>query len=89
MIERIVEYSVRNPLVIHDVGEVFQGSGFAAFAQALEGGAVVRAYESAGRTAHATLRALGREWEADFGPNEIKTFHLGDDGVREVNLLEW
>ncbi|HEY6054843.1 MAG TPA: hypothetical protein VIU86_12970, partial [Gaiellaceae bacterium] len=54
-----------------------------------DGGLVVRAYESAGRAAHATLRALGREWEADFGPNEIKTFHLGDDGVREVNLLEW
>jgi alpha-mannosidase len=54
-----------------------------------DGGVVVRAYESAGRAASVRLRALGREWEADFGAHEIKTFHLDDDGVREVNLLEW
>jgi aspartyl-tRNA synthetase len=34
---------LRNPLVIHDVTEVFRGSPFAAFAKAIEGGAVVRA----------------------------------------------
>ena len=34
---------LRNPLVIHDVGEVFRGSGFSAFAQALETGSLVRA----------------------------------------------
>jgi aspartyl-tRNA synthetase len=34
---------LRNPLVIHDVTEVFRGSDFAAFAKAIEGGAVVRA----------------------------------------------
>jgi alpha-mannosidase len=53
-----------------------------------DGGLVVRAYESAGQAAHATLRVLDHEIEADFTPHEIKTFHLGDD-VREVNLLEW
>ena len=53
-----------------------------------DGGLVVRAYESAGEAAHATLRVLDREIEADFGPHEIKTFHLGE-GVREVDLLEW
>jgi aspartyl-tRNA synthetase len=34
---------LRNPLVVHDVGEVFRGSGFSAFASALEAGSVVRA----------------------------------------------
>ena len=34
---------LRNPLVIHDVSEVFRGGGFAAFAEALEAGAHVRA----------------------------------------------
>ena len=34
---------LRNPLVIHDVTDVFRGSGFTAFAGAIEAGAVVRA----------------------------------------------
>ena len=51
-------------------------------------GLVVRAYESAGRPASAAIRVLDTQIEADFGPNQIKTFHLGDR-VREVNLLEW
>src|SRR5581483_481093 len=34
---------LRNPLVIHDVTDVFRGSDFGAFAKAIEGGAVVRA----------------------------------------------
>jgi alpha-mannosidase len=50
-----------------------------------DGGTVVRAYETAGRAAHARLEVLGETIEADFGPHEIKTFR---DGV-EVNLLEW
>ncbi|HVM16844.1 MAG TPA: glycoside hydrolase family 38 C-terminal domain-containing protein [Gaiellaceae bacterium] len=55
------------------------------------GGAVVaRAYESAGRAARATLEVLGRTWEAEFAPHEIKTFLLPRDGeVHEVDLLEW
>jgi len=51
-------------------------------------GLVARAYETAGRDTHATLRVLDHVVEADFGAHEIKTFHLGDS-VREVNLLEW
>ncbi len=51
-------------------------------------GVVVRAHETAGRAAHVTLRVLGREIEADFGPHELKTFHLAA-GVREVDLTEW
>jgi len=34
---------LRNPLVIHDVSDVFRGSSFAAFADAIAAGAVVRA----------------------------------------------
>jgi aspartyl-tRNA synthetase len=34
---------LRNPLLISEVGEVFEGSGFKVFASALESGAVVRA----------------------------------------------
>jgi alpha-mannosidase len=53
-------------------------------------GYVVRAYESAGRAASATLSVLGRTIDASFGPNEIKTFLLPDDGEpRETDLLEW
>ena len=37
-------------------------------------GFVVRAYESAGRAGARRLEILGREIEADFGANEIKTF---------------
>jgi aspartyl-tRNA synthetase len=33
---------LRNPLVIHDVSDVFRGSSFGAFADAITGGAVVR-----------------------------------------------
>jgi alpha-mannosidase len=57
-----------------------------------DGSLVVRAYETAGRGAHARLELLGRSWEADFGPWEIKTFRVPRDGeqqVAEVNLLEW
>jgi aspartyl-tRNA synthetase len=34
---------LRNPLLIHDVGEHFKGSGFGLFAKIVEGGGVVRA----------------------------------------------
>jgi alpha-mannosidase len=56
-----------------------------------DGSLVVRAYETAGRSAHARLEVLGRIWEADFGPAEIKTFRLPASGeaAAEVNLLEW
>jgi len=51
-------------------------------------GLVVRAYETAGESATARFDVLGRTVEAEFGPHEIKTFHLGE-GIREVSLLEW
>ena len=59
-----------------------------------DGSLVLRAYETAGRPAHATigLPLLDRAVEADFGAHEIKTFRVPRDAgepVREVNLLEW
>jgi alpha-mannosidase len=59
-----------------------------------DGSVVVRAYESAGRAAHATIELplLGRTIEAAFGAHEIKTFRVprdGDEPVAEVSLLEW
>jgi len=57
-------------------------------------GLVLRAYETSGAAAHASIRLprLGRVIEADFGANEIKTFHLPHDLAQvivETNLLEW
>jgi alpha-mannosidase len=55
---------------------------------------VLRAFESSGEAARATIRLPldDRTFEADFGPNEIKTFLIPRDSaqpVTEVNLLEW
>jgi alpha-mannosidase len=58
-----------------------------------DGGAfVVRAFESAGRSARATLRLLDRTFDADFGAHEIKTFRVPrepGEPVMETDLLEW
>jgi alpha-mannosidase len=53
-----------------------------------DGGYVVRAFESAGRAARATLTVFGRQIEASFGASEIKTFVLRDGRVTEADLLE-
>ncbi len=58
------------------------------------GDLIVRAYESSGRPAHASidLPVVGRRVEADFGPAEIKTFRVPRDPaapVVETDLLEW
>jgi alpha-mannosidase len=53
-----------------------------------DGGYVVRAVESAGRAASASIDVLGANVEADFGPHEIKTFVLRDGDARETDLLE-
>ncbi len=63
--------------------------------QAEEGdGIVLRVFETIGAATRAQidLTKLGRVVEADFGPNEIKTFLLPRDPadpVTETNLLEW
>jgi alpha-mannosidase len=55
---------------------------------------VVRAFESSGRPARATIELplLGRTIDADFGANEIKTFRIPRDPaepVAETDLLEF
>ncbi len=53
---------------------------------------VLRAYESGGSAAHARIEILERVVEADFGPNEIKTFRVpraAESPVVETDLLEW
>jgi alpha-mannosidase len=55
---------------------------------------ILRAYESAGRAARATvaLPLVERTIEAEFGRAEIKTFRVPRDPaspVVETNLLEW
>jgi alpha-mannosidase len=58
------------------------------------GGFVLRALETSGAAAHASIRLpkLGRVIEADFGANEIQTFLIPSDSsqaVLETDLLEW
>src|SRR5688500_9628602 len=43
---------LRNPLVVHDVGERFRGSGFGLFAKIVEGGGVVRAVAAPNTAGH-------------------------------------
>jgi alpha-mannosidase len=53
---------------------------------------VVRAYETAGRPAEATIHVLGRTLTASFGPAEVKTFRVPRDAgrpVTETDLVEW
>jgi alpha-mannosidase len=57
-------------------------------------GCVLRAFETSGVAAHASIRLpkLERVIEADFGANGIKTFLIPSDpakAVVETNLLEW
>ena len=55
-------------------------------------GWVVRAVETAGTPAKTSisLSAFGRKIESDFGPFEVKTFLVADDGSeREVLLTEF
>src|SRR4028118_882879 len=43
---------LRNPLLVHDVGERFRGSGFGLFAKIVEGGGVVRAVAAPATAGH-------------------------------------
>jgi aspartyl-tRNA synthetase len=59
---------LRNPLVIHDVTDVFSESGFSVFASAVAGGAVVRAIRApeAGRQSRSFFDKLV-QWARDQG----------------------
>jgi alpha-mannosidase len=53
---------------------------------------IVRAYETTGRPAEATIEVLGRTLTASFGPAEVKTFRVPRNPgqpVTETDLVEW
>lgn len=53
---------------------------------------IIRAYETAKIATNARIRVLDREFEADFGAAEIKTFRVPRDPAQpvvETNMLEW
>ncbi|MBO4933711.1 MAG: alpha-mannosidase [Clostridia bacterium] len=55
------------------------------------GDAVIRLYETRGEAAkaHITCAAVGADFDADFRPNEIKTFRISASGqARETDFLE-
>jgi alpha-mannosidase len=61
-------------------------------AEDADGTIVVRAYESSGRAARATITLFDRTFDAQFRASEIKTFRVPRDPnepVAETDLLEW
>jgi len=74
---------LRNPLLIADVTDVFRGSGFAAFATAIEGGAVVRALPATGasRQPRSFFDKLG-QWAREQGAPGLGYVVLGDGGAK-------
>ncbi|TCC58190.1 alpha-mannosidase [Kribbella pittospori] len=56
------------------------------------GALIVRAHETAGRPAEATVTILGRTFDTAFRPHEVKTLQLPRDADAppvDVDLLEW
>ncbi|MBE6726258.1 MAG: alpha-mannosidase [Ruminococcaceae bacterium] len=48
----------------------------------------VRAYECEGKDTETGIELFGTKFEASFGHNGVKTFIIGEDGVRETDFLE-
>jgi len=48
---------------------------------------VLRAYRASGDSGTCTIDVMGRSFEAEFAPGQVKTFILGDD-VKECDFLE-
>ena len=74
---------LRNPLVITDVTEVFRGSGFAAFATPIAGGAVVRAVRAPGASGQprSFFDKLG-QWAREQGAPGLGYVILADGAAR-------
>jgi aspartyl-tRNA synthetase len=81
---------LRNPLQIADVTDVFRGSGFAAFATAIEGGAVVRAVPATGASTQprSFFDKLG-QWAREQGAPGLGYVVLGDDGGAKGPLAKF
>ncbi len=75
---------LRNPLVIGDVTEVFRGSGFSAFAEAIAGtGAVVRAVRAPGAAGQPrSFFDKLNQWARDQGAPGLGYVGLGEGGAR-------
>lgn len=52
---------------------------------------VVRLFETTGSSSASTISIppLGLSWNAELGPFELRTFQVGGDGIREVDLTEY
>ena len=74
---------LRNPLLIADVTDVFRGSGFAAFATAVAGGAVVRAVPATGASTQprSFFDKLG-QWAREQGAPGLGYVILADGGAK-------
>ncbi len=74
---------LRNPLLISDVTEVFQGSDFGLFAKAIEKGAVVRAIPAPKTEAHPrSFFDKMNEWAREQGAGGLGYIILGTDGPK-------
>lgn len=51
-------------------------------------GLIIRLFEPHGRAVRSRLEVLGKRFEVEAGPYQIKTYRIGAEGVQAVNLLE-
>ena len=74
---------LRNPLVITDVTEMFRGSGFAVFANAIEQGAIVRGIRAPGAAAQPrSFFDKLNQWARDQGAPGLGYVTLAEGGAR-------
>jgi aspartyl-tRNA synthetase len=74
---------LRNPLVITDVTEIFRGSGFAVFANAIEQGAIVRGIRAPGAAAQPrSFFDKLNQWARDQGAPGLGYVTLAEGGAR-------
>jgi aspartyl-tRNA synthetase len=74
---------LRNPLVISDVTEVFRGSGFAVFANAIEQGAIVRGLRAPGAAVQPrSFFDKLNQWARDQGAPGLGYVTLSDGGAK-------
>ncbi len=72
---------LRNPLQIHDVSDIFDGSDFAIFAKTVAGGGVVRALPGPGCGSRAICDRMNA-WAQSLGAPGMGYIILGEDGGR-------
>ena len=50
---------------------------------------VIRCYESENIDTDVTISVFGKKIETHFSHNEVKTFIVGDDNIRQTDFIEW